>query len=382
MNKQTFEFNEGQLAGIAAIVDWYKGWQDRKHRKQVFFLTGNAGTGKTSLAFEAASQCATEYQVVFIAPTGKAASRLRQKGCTRAKTFHQFVYNPLGEDEDGDPLFAEKSYLKEVPRLVVLDEASMIGEYDMASLLKHGIPVLALGDLGQLPPVKAAHSLTADNVDFELTQIVRQMEGSMIIRAASIARQGKRLPLREYDDVRVRAGKPPLAELVEHAGEDSQILCSYNNTRVSVNNEVRKALGFEGPTPHVGEKVMCWFNQHEHNFMNGEQGIVLGYREIPVDDLEDSEPDEMMIVELKSLTDGRVRKVKFNPLSFSDDPDAQKAALKAKGGFQFGYCSTVHKAQGSEWPNVLVIDEPMGDYAKLAYTAWTRAQKRLTIYKG
>jgi exodeoxyribonuclease V len=375
-------FNADQLEGIEAIVKWFKRWQDGARSKQTFFLTGNAGTGKTSLARAAAEQCAPGWRVMFIAPTGKAASRLKQKGCVGAKTLHQFVYNPRGEDEDGDPLFAEKGFLKDVPLLVVLDEASMVGEYDMNALLKHQIPVLALGDLGQLPPVKAPYSLTPEHVDYELKTIMRQAANSNIIRGAQFVRDGKKLPLREYEDVRIRSGKAPLADLIEHSTPESQILCSYNNTRKSVNKRIRKELGFTGDTPQVGEKVMCWFNQHGQGFMNGEQGIVLRFEPIPSNDWEEDEPEEMTYVWLKSLTDGRDRKVKFNPLSFSKDDEVKREALKAVGGFQFGYCCTIHKSQGSEWDNVLVIEEPMGDYSRLMYTAYTRAAKRLTVYRG
>jgi exodeoxyribonuclease V len=382
MGAADIQFNAGQLDGIARIVSWFKGWQDRKHRKQVFFLTGRAGTGKTSLAQAAAAQCASEYRVVFIAPTGKAASRLRQKGCKGAKTLHQFVYNVRGEDEDGDPIFIEKGYSKESPLLIVLDEGSMVGEYDMKALVRFGIPILVLGDLGQLLPVKAPPSLTPDNVDYELTEIMRQAAESNIIRAAGFVRDGKRLPLREYPDVRVRAGKAPLDQLLEHSGEDAQILCSYNNTRAWANNQIRTAKGFTGDHPNVGEKVMCWFNQHAHNFMNGEQGIVLGFDTPRDDELNEDEPDELQIMRLRSLTDGRERRVKYNPLSFSNDEDTRNAALKAVGGFQFGYCCTIHKSQGSEWDNVLVFEEMMGDYAKMQYTAYTRAAKRLTVYRG
>lgn len=372
-------FNEGQLEGIRKITAWFN--KGRPH-KQVFFVTGQAGTGKTSFAQGAVEALGlSPYQVVYIAPTGKAASRLRQKGCKGAKTMHQFIYNVRGEDEDGDPIFQDKAYLGEKPRLVVLDEGSMVGQYDMQSLLRHGIPVLALGDLGQLLPVNAPQSLTPDQVDHELTEIMRQDADSNIIRAASFLRSGKRLPLREYEDVRVREGKPPMMQLLAHATEEAQILCSYNKTRSIVNEDIRKALGHSGPIPQKGEKIICWFNQHSHNFMNGEQGIVLDYDSVDDEERDDDEPPEMLMVRIRSLTDGKERRVKFNPLSFSDDADLQKEALKAPGGFQYGYCITIHKSQGSEWPNVLLIEEPMGDYAKLMYTGATRAAQRLTIYR-
>lgn len=377
-------FTEEQLRAIDAIYQWYTDFRAGRTTKQVFFLTGYAGTGKTSLAQAASAKCVpNDARVEFIAPTGKAASRLRQKGCSRARTLHSFAYNPRGENEDGEPIFIEKGegMLDSLPLLVVMDEASMVGEWDMAAVTKHGIPILALGDLGQLPPVKAPYSLTPDHVDFELTQILRQGADSNIIKAAYFARIGKTLPDREYEDVRVRTGVAPLDLLIEHATEDSQILCSYNTTRVSTNRRVREALGFNGVVPQVGEKIMCTYNQHRHGFMNGEQGIILGFEELKEYEYEGNEPENMMYVKLRSLSDGKERKVKFNPDSFSAEEDVAKEALKSVGGFQYGYACTVHKSQGSEWKDVLVIDEPMGEVAKLRYTAYTRAAKRLTIYR-
>jgi exodeoxyribonuclease V len=373
------QYNAGQLEGIEKIVKWFN---NGRPRKPVFFVTGQAGTGKTSFARGAVEALGLRgYEVVYIAPTGKAASRLRQKGCDGAKTLHQFVYNVRGEDEEGEPIFQAKGYLDQKPRLVVLDEGSMVGKYDMDTLLSHCSAVLALGDLGQLLPVNAPQSLTPAMVDHELTEIMRQAEGSNIIRAASYLRKGRQLPLREYDDVKVRAGKPPLQQLLDHADENTQILCSYNKTRVALNNEIRAALGFSGNTPQKGEKVMCWFNQHDRGFMNGEQGIVQGYEEARDDEYDENDPAEMLMLVIKSLTTGKTKRVKFNPLSFDPDETISKDALKAPGGFQFGYVATIHKSQGSEWSRVLLVEEPMGDYAKLMYTGATRAQEHLTIYR-
>src|SRR5579872_2854359 len=191
------DFNDQQKAAITAAVEWYKGWRDKRHKKQVFFLAGFAGTGKTTVARFIAALCAAEHRVVFIAPTGKAASRLRQKGCKHAKTMHQFIYNVRGEDEEGDPIFVGKGSLEESPLLVVCDEVSMIGDYDNKQLMSHGIPILALGDIGQIPPVKASAAYTEENVDFLLTDIMRQEADSNIVRASMFVRSGKRLPVRE-----------------------------------------------------------------------------------------------------------------------------------------------------------------------------------------
>jgi exodeoxyribonuclease-5 len=390
--KRAIQFNEGQLEAIRLIKKWFSDYVLGRTDKQCFFLDGSAGTGKTSVARAAAAECvggeSMLYRVKFIAPTGKAASRLRQKGCQGAGTLHQFVYRVLGEDEEGDPQFMEKVKHDENPSLVVADEISMVSDYDFRTVKRRGIPILQLGDLKQVQPVNGTPCVKEGDADFTLTEIMRQVDEdgnpkplSNITRGAMFISEGKSLPFREYDDVQVRPGTPPIDDLLAHVDENAQILCSYNGTRVGINNDIRKALGFEGPTPQVGEKVMCWFNQHGKNFMNGEQGIVLGYREPESDEVSEGDAPQMLLMTLRSLTDGRERTVKFNPLSFDPDPEVSKEALKAPGGFQFGYAATIHKSQGSEWDRVLVIEERMGNYAKLGYTAATRAAKNLRWYR-
>lgn len=372
-------FNDQQVDAINNAVDWYKGWINRRHRRQVFRLTGYAGTGKTTIAMVIAELCGVIDHSVFIAPTGKATSRLRQKKCPNTKTFHSFVYNVRGEDADGDPIFVAKGALDEKPRLVVMDESSMVGEYDAEKLMAHRLPVLALYDSGQIDPVKAKPYFTADNADILLDQIERN--AGNIVRASMFVRQGKRLPPREYDDVAVRDGRIDDKALKAYLGEDGVVLCSYNNTRQSYNHRARKIQGFSGALPQIGEKVVCTFNQHGYGIMNGEQGIVLRYEDIPEGSEDKDEPDDMKLIVLKSLTDGVERYAKFNPACFSDYKDLREDAYKGIGGFDFGYALTIHKSQGSEWPFVLIIEEVLRgvSYAKLMYTGITRAITFLEI---
>lgn len=375
------EFNSQQKAAIQQAVDWYKGYADRRHSKQWFFLAGFAGTGKTTVARTIAELCAPSHRIAYIAPTGKAASRLKQKGCASAQTMHSFIYNVRGEDEDGEPIFIAKGALEQRPLLVVCDESSMLAEYDNKVLLSHGMPQLMLGDIGQVPPVKAKPAYSEANYDVLLDQIMRQGADSNIIRASMFVREGKRLPLREYEDVRVRAGQPSIEDLLDHADESSQIICAFNNTRTSVNRRVREALGYAGNRlPSVGEKVICTYNQHSHGFMNGEQGIVLGYEELEPDP---RNPDDTgMRLRLKSLTNGKEKLVEFNPMSFDADEEVRKEAYRSIGGFDYGYCITIHKSQGSEWEHVLGFEEAIkNDYAKMMYTQITRAMKRYTMYR-
>lgn len=371
-------FNDDQLEAIRVTVEWFKGWQDKKHNRQIFFLAGYAGVGKTSVARKIASLCADENRIVYIAPTGKAAARLRQKGCKNAKTMHQFIYNVRGEDpETGDPIFVGKGALEEKPLLIILDEASMLGARDARVLKEHGIPILALGDTGQVEPVKQEAVFTEGKEDFILTKIERN-DGN-IVRASMFVRQGKRLPLREYEDVKIRSGSIPLQVLLDHAGEDSQIICAYNASRTYINNRIRHALGHsDSREPKVGEKIVCTFNQHSHGFMNGEQGIVIAIEDLPDYEREDDDETGKQI-RIRSLTDGRERVLKYNPYSFDEDEQVRADAQKSAGGFDYGFCLTVHKSQGSEWDNVLVYEERFD--RKLSYTSYTRAIKHLMVYQ-
>jgi len=379
---ERFEFptiNDQQVAAINKAVHWYKGWQDRKHRRQVFSLAGYAGTGKTTIARIIAELCCGMDWCQFIAPTGKAASRLRQKGCKNAKTLHQFIYNVRGEDEDGEPIFVAKGDLDERPRLVAMDESSMVGVYDRDKILEHRIPLLALGDTGQIPPVKAQAWFVEGTTDVLLDQIERN--AGNIVRASMFVRQGKRLPTKIYDDVTVKDGTITDEELLSFLGEDAVVLCSYNSTRHHYNKRAREALGFSGTFPQVGEKIVCMFNQHGYQTMNGEQGIVIRYEAIPEDDQDKDDPNGMMLVVVKSLTDGVERYAKFNPASFSEYQDIREEAVKKVGGWDFGYCLTIHKSQGSEWPLVLILEELLRGvpYHQLMYTGITRAITYLSI---
>lgn len=377
--------NDQQAEAVEKAVTWYKGLRDRTHRKRFHFISGYAGTGKTTVANIIAKRCVGD-SVQYIAPTGKAASRLRQKGCANARTLHQFLYRVVGvtQDDEEAPIFVAKGSLDERPLLIVLDEACMVGSWDVDNLLALNIPILVLGDIGQVPPVGAAAFFTEERVDTLLTEIMRQGKESNIIRASFFVRTGGRLPVREYEDVKVRIGRPKMADVKAHCSEDSVMLCAYNTTRKRLNALARAAMGFSGVTPQIGEKVMCTFNQHETGVMNGEQGIVVGYEMLGIDDAAKDENEGLMWMTIRSLTYGTEQKVFFNPLCFTEeDEEIRQMYYKKKGGYDFGWALTIHKSQGSEWDNVLMMEETLTSipYAKLIYTGITRAAKTLMFFR-
>lgn len=380
-----FPPNEQQIYAVNLAVNWFRGWQHKFHRQQVFSLAGFAGCGKTTIAMAIAQLClgaANAGSVRYVAPTGKAASRLRQKGCTGACTIHQFIYRPAGENDDGDPIFVDKGVLDETPHLVVMDEASMVGGYVEADLCARRLPIIALYDPGQVPPVKDKQVFTIDRADICLTEIERN--AGNIVKASMFVRQGKRLPVREYDDVSVKPSQIIDDEVFKRfLPENNVVICARNNTRTKANRRARRLLGYKDVLPEIGEKVVATANQHSHGVMNGEQAIVLDYQDLP-EGMEDEDWPDMKMVNIRMLSTGFERWVLFNPVSFDSDFERLKAAQKCAGGFDFGYALTVHKSQGSEWEEILVFEEsiPGVPYAQLMYTAITRAIKFMMLLRA
>lgn len=373
----------------------YEWWQTAKvglNRRQIFVLAGLAGTGKTTIVKEIIRRLKVK-RVQHIAPTGKAAARLRLKGNWGAKTLHWFCYFFVGEvkdDKTGDErlVFREKTSLAEgmdTPQLIVLDEASMPSERDIQALMAFGIPIIALGDHGQLEPVMAKAGIDLENgAHVKLETVMRQAAESNILRAAMFLRKGFSLPEREYEDMKVIHRKPLLREIVEFAGLDgsAQILCGLNSTRQKINENIREHLGFKGKLPMVGEKIVATFNNHTEHIMNGELFVVTRAA------VESEIDPGKWTIGIKSLDDPKARETfsNFNPLCF-DPADAEeedvREAHKTAGAYDFGYALTVHKSQGSEWDRVLVVDEPPHgcNKEKWRYTACTRAAKYLEWYK-
>lgn len=102
-------------------------------------------------------------------------------------------------DENGEIVeretlsFTKKEKIDEKIRLIIVDEASMIGEDVLLDLLSFGVKCLFSGDNAQLPPVNGTCGLLK-NPDYMLTEIVRQAEDNPIIRLATLAREGKTIP--------------------------------------------------------------------------------------------------------------------------------------------------------------------------------------------
>jgi exodeoxyribonuclease-5 len=358
-----------QDAALAAVSRWLKAGTP-----QVFRLFGYAGTGKTTLARHTAEAVGGE--VVFAAYTGKAAHVMRAKGCVGAGTIHSLIYRARGEDENGPTFVLNQDSAAGKAALVVIDECSMVDEEIGRDLLSFGAPVLVLGDPAQLPPVAGGGFFTDAGPDVMLTEVHRQAADDPIIRMSMIVRQGGVLAEGAYGASRV-VGRDDIEP--EEVLAADQVLVGRNATRRSYNARVRHLLGREGPVPVADDTLVCLRNVRRRGLLNGSLWRVERARK----------PRKGLLRYTLSPEDGdtgnRRTVVSINPAYFDGTAAALSPAERRRSDeFDFGYVLTVHKAQGSQWDDVILFDESFAfrqNRARWLYTGITRAAERLTVVR-
>lgn len=416
-----------QRAAVATIVDWYR---NRRAHQQVARVWGYAGVGKSTivryvideLGLEAMPRSGGAPGVLFAAYTGKAALVMTRKG-TPASTIHSLIYTVseatpeeiarveaelaalkarLWRMGEAERQFAEiqirrlelrlahiheprfllngRSILRDAA-LLVLDEVSMVGAEMARDLLAFGKPILVLGDPGQLPPIEGEGAFTRDPPDVMLTEIHRQAGESAIVRLATMARHGEPIGYGEHDAFVWKM--PRQAVEPQQMLRGGQVICARNATRRWLNNRMKAAAGFSDAYPGGrGEKVICLKNRHDLGLING-MFVSLG-------DIQDE--DELTFRATATTEDGVTigGRHRFYKGHYDDhvayDADRLRRDWREMRGLietSWGYAITCHKAQGSQWQNVIVFDEGFGrsaeEQARWLYTAITRAEQGLVI---
>lgn len=349
-------------------------WLADPVRKPVFCLFGYAGTGKTTLAQEIAA--GFEGQTAFVAFTGKAALALRQKGCTDAITIHRLLYIPIPRP-DGGVEFYLRTAGHVAADLIIVDECSMVDDRLMKDLLSLEIPILAMGDPGQLPPIEDDNYFRPHMADITLQDVQRQAEANPIIGAASRVRAGSLLRFEEDGPFRLIPREDLTADDFIYA---DQIIVGLNETRFRVNRLVRDILGFESDLPEPGDRLVCLRSHWSAGLVNGslwrveDVGPPDGYGRLRLD------------VRSLDMIEGKTRVVRVHTDCFRQQAKSRKASTVLRSDeFGFGYALTAHKAQGSQWSRVLVIDEAENvsdEPHRWLYTAMTRATESVTIIRS
>jgi ATP-dependent exoDNAse (exonuclease V) alpha subunit len=377
------ELTTEQTDALDAVRGWY-GCGTSQGSGEPFRLFGYAGVGKTTLAREIAGRLGLR-DVVFGAYTGKAASVLRKKGVP-ASTIHSAIYRIESEkDEDGvrHPVFGlnpESEWAD--AELIVLDEVSMVNGDMARDIESFGVPVLVLGDPAQLPPVGGYGHYIHGEPDVMLTHIHRQALESPVLELATRIRQST------DDTLGVRPDEISVAS-VSAAMEAEQVLCWRNATRWKLTDRIRAKLGRPAGKVVAGDRVICLVNnKRDLGVLNGQQFDVL-----------DVKDDWTLLLRETGETHGE-RWISVYPDGFAGL--AGEAELKNKrafrgpvGAFTYANVITVHKAQGSEWDSVYIVDETAAMMAmkvrregetaaalegrRFLYTGVTRAREAVTL---
>src|SRR3712207_6081142 len=355
-----------QDAALKAVADWL-----RRGDRPVFRLFGYAGTGKTTLARHIAE--GVDGAVAFGAYTGKAALVLRTKGCSEASTIHSMIYRSRESDEGGPSFVLNRRSAAAKADLIVIDECSMVDEELGRDLLSFGRPVLVLGDPAQLPPVKGGGFFTEAEPNVMLTEVHRQAQDNPIVHLSMRVREGGRLEPGTFGESRVIRRREIDADQVMRA---DQVLVGLNKTRRLYNTRSRHLLGFRDPMPAAGEKLVCLRNDKTKGLLNGGtwtiqalRGIRNDYIRMDVLPEEETRRRSVEVQVLKQFFEGAEEEIPFILRRESDE-------------FTYGYALTVHKAQGSQWDNLVLFDESYAfreHRSRWLYTGLTRAAERITV---
>ena len=360
------EYDEVQLAAIRQAVT-----------SKVMVLTGGPGTGKTTTTQGIiAALKKAGLRVLLAAPTGRAAKRMSEATGMEAKTIHRLLeYNPQDgyKRNDENPLEGDA---------LIVDECSMIDILLMNNLLKAvpvGMRLVLVGDIDQLPSVGAGNVLR-DVIDSQripvvrLVRIFRQAQKSRIVMSAHAINQG-RFPdtsngrdtdfffMREDDPERaaetiVRLVKERLPRAYRESPDRIQVLTPMQRGVVgaaNLNLLLQQALNPSGPslnrggyTYRQGDRVMQQRNNYDKDVFNGDLGYI---REVD--------------------TEERTLKVDFDGKWVEYD-------VTELDELTLAYATTIHKAQGSEYP-IVVMPVLMTHFVmlqrNLIYTGITRAKK-------
>ena len=366
--------SEQQLAAVRAML---------LPSGKVMVLTGGPGTGKTTTVRAIIEVCEKRgLRYALASPTGRAAKRLAEATGRPAKTIHRLLeFSP----QEGFKRNAENPLPIE---LLIVDEASMLDLLLANNLLKAiapGTRLLLVGDVDQLPSVGAGDVLRdviasgrAEVVRLDV--IFRQAQDSLIITNAHRINKGQfpDFPKGARDFFMFTKDDPDEAaalvvELVSSRipkkfglrPSDIQVLAPMYRGAAGVSNlnpllqaalnppspaRLERKMG--GTVFRVGDRVMQTRNNYDKDVFNGDIGSITSL------DLE----EQTMTVSV----DGR-------PVVY-DWLDADELVL--------AYAASVHKAQGSEYPCVvlpLLTQHYLMLQRNLLYTAVTRAKKLVVI---
>lgn len=410
-----------------SVLDWLA-----NPREKLLTIGGFAGAGKSTLLGELAQYFPKP--VAYIATTGRAASVLGNKltasgarpttlmrppegkalkrayrhlfdpslpengGPPLCTTLHRLMFRPIIDSKTEELLgWTARDFLDRKYKLLILDEASSVSDDMLRAIRVHGILVLAVGDHGQLGPVRASGALM-QNPMLRLEQIHRQAEGSSIIALSRHVREGGKLAdFRGWDANCVLRKRNEMETVVrETLAEPNRLevamIAWMNKTRVELNRTARRIQGYDGQPPFPGEPIIALHNYGA--ICNGMRGLLakpsfLDERRNWILHANVAFPDDGMAGEWHEMNGHQFNRK--NTFASIDELRQHGIPAETMGGggrlYDFGHCLTAHKAMGSQFSHAVVCvdrtEKPSEeDWRRWIYTSATRAQAKLTIVAG
>ncbi len=454
----TTEFGYSLTSGQQLLIKNLAEFVTDSKEDSVFVLKGYAGTGKTSIVSAFVKTLRKlKIRTILLAPTGRAAKVLSQYAGQAAFTIHKSIYRQQSSSDPAARFMLNKNLYKDT--FFIVDEASMIsnanGESslfgtgrlldDLIEFVYTGshCKLMLVGDTAQLPPVGLELSpalssselemLDLSPTEIELTEVVRQSEGSGILHNATAIREliaghdfrGAYFPIetKDFHDVKRIGGADLIEEIAscyDRYGEQETMIVTRSNKRANKFNEgIRRSILYKESEISVGDLLMVvknnyfWLGENENaDFIaNGDTAEVTrigkyenlyGFRFANVSlrfiDYKDLEIDCKIIldtlqIEAASLSQEDNRRL-FDAVT-EDYPDIRSKrkrwekireneyfnALQVK----FAYAVTCHKAQGGQWKAVFVdqgylTEEMLNiEWLRWLYTAFTRPVEKLYL---
>ena len=370
------ELTYKQQEGYDKLLKWYNHFTT-----PTFVIDGVAGSGKTTMVTQVLKDLNAE-KIQIMAYTGRATrvaqSKLgnilgKQIECT---TIHSYLYKAL-TDPNGNIISWRKKPEHELIRdLLIVDEASMVPNSIIKDLIELGHPIIFLGDSMQLPPI-SGESYILQHPDVVFEEILRS-QVSDILRAADLARRKKYVPLGgdgtgAFTHIKLSSKQAIVRLIAKYVKKDINYACitDTNRTRVIMNNAVGKQLGLPTKDLLPTHTVVCTKNVHNISpkIYNGDIGTV-----VKSEKLNAYYYDATIMFNKTSIN----RPIPWHGFGYRKKKDGFYN-IKESLYLDYGYALTVHKMQGGEADNIIIVGN--GDCFKerhrWLYTAITRAVNKV-----
>ena len=366
---------------------------------KVMLLTGGPGTGKTTvikgivelyaeihgLSLNYDDYNEDDYPVALAAPTGRASKRLQESTGLDAMTIHRFI----GWNQDTQPQDILDNEIN--ARLIIIDEMSMVDTWlfhQFLTVVPLDAQIIFVGDEDQLPSVGPGQ-VFKDLIDSKtiprvnLTEVYRQQDGSSIIDLAHRMKMGEPIDItqRYHDRSFIDCSANQIPEVVDKVVK-SAVKKGYNMSDIQVlapmykgNSGIKRLnqmlqsilnpkqddsreIEFGDVVFRKGDKVLQLVNRPNDNIFNGDIGVIVGIFWAK----ENALNKDVIVVDFEGI------EITFTRQDLLELTHA--------------YCTSIHKAQGSEFP--IVIMPIVRQYFKMLqrpilYTGLTRAKQSLVL---